>query len=112
MAGLARDRLFECNITRQIAGTIGVDVEPLNQFAEQRADGVGESEYRSDFPDLARNLTREACEELADARNYLVWRLDAHHRGLIDGPSEDVEQLQIGLRHVVLAFEAIRTIRR
>lgn len=104
-AHIARNRDFERRATREIAGALGVDIEALIAFAERRADHF-EGDYGHDFPDLSRNLEQEALDELADARNYVVWRLDAIHRGLCGG---DVEQLQIALKHVALAFAALRT---
>ena len=101
----SRDRQFERAATREIAGCLGMDIEPLIVFAERRADHF-EGDYGHDFPDLSRNLEQEALDELADARNYIVWRLDAIHRGLSGG---DVEQLQIALKHVALAFAALRS---
>jgi hypothetical protein len=101
---LVRNRDWERRCTREIAGALGVDIEPLIVFAERRADYF-EGEYGHDFPSLDRNLEQEALDELADARNYVVWKLEAIHRGLAAG---DVEQLQIALRHVALAFAALR----
>ena len=100
---VARDREFEQRAIREIAGCLGVDVEPLIAFAQHRAD-IGQAEYGHDFPDLARNLEHEALDELADAAIYVVWQLDAIHRGLHDG---DVERLQIVLKHVALAFAGL-----
>lgn len=103
-SSLARNREFERRATREIAGGLGVDIEPLIAYAERRAD-VCQEEYGHDFPDLKRNLEHEALDELADARNYIVWKLDAIHRERLTG---DVEQLQIALKHVALAFAALR----
>lgn len=102
-----RTRGFECEITRQVTEGIRVNVESLNLLAGQRADQA-EHDYGHDFPELGRPLEREALEELADARNYIVWRLDAIHRGL-DDQEWRVQHLQIALRHVALAFEEIRS---
>lgn len=101
---LARDREFERLCTRELAGGLGVDVGPLILFAERRADHFA-ADYGHDFPDLERDLEQEALDELADARNYVVWKLDAIRRELATG---DVEQLQLALKHVALAFEALR----
>ncbi len=101
---LARDREFEPRAIREIAGCLGVDLEPLIFYAGRRAD-AGQADYGRDFPDLSRNLEQEALDELADGTNYIVWRLDAIRRGLCGG---DVEQLQIALKHVALAFAALR----
>ena len=101
---ITRNRDFERRATREIGGTLGVNIEPLIVFAERRADYF-QADYGHDFPDLERNLEQEALDELADARNYIVWKLDAIHRDLCEG---DVEQLQIALKHVALAFAALR----
>lgn len=107
---VARDREFEAEAIRELAAGLGVNVEPLIRFARQRAD-AGERAYRHDFPDLTRDLEREGLEEGADWTNYIVWRLDAIRRDLVEGQEWKVEHLQAALRHVALAFEATRAAR-
>jgi hypothetical protein len=63
----ARDVEFERAWTRQAGESARVDVDELVAFAELRAGG----EIVWDLDD--RNFAREVLEELADARNYLVW---------------------------------------
>ncbi len=103
-----RDRGFERETTNRAATGLGIDVEALNRLAEARADGLGHEAYGRDFPDIGRDLRREAIEELLDARNYVVWLLDAMQRGWILAVNEDrTRHLQAALRHVILAFEEI-----
>jgi len=102
--GPRRDPQFECEITRYLLSGINVDPEPLNVFAGRRAD-IAKRDYGRDFPDLSRDLAKEACEELADARNYAVWWLDAFNRGLLpDSEHWKAEHVQAGLKHAALAF--------
>lgn len=63
---MLRDVTFELEAT--ITAARSVNVDHLNQFATLRADAGGA--YR---PAPERDLHREVLEELADARNYLVW---------------------------------------
>jgi hypothetical protein len=110
MSALQRNREFEDRATRELSRGLLVDVAALNAFAGRRAD-QGASDYRCDFPDPERDLEREVAEELADARNYLVWRLEQINRGLHDGHWK-VCHLQRALRCVVLAFEETSKARR
>lgn len=102
-----RNPAFERELTRQMGRGLRVDVEHLNRLAGQRACTLGAAEYGSGLPEVSRDLEREAIDEMADARNYLVWRLDQIHRGLVEDDGR-TEHLQIALRHVALAFEEIR----
>lgn len=68
MKGLERDRSFEQDATREYA--LGHDVERLISHAERRADTRGDIVWID-----PEQLIREVLEELADARNYLVWIL-------------------------------------
>src|SRR5581483_5124657 len=97
---------FEDEATRYIVSGTAVDPTPINALAGSRADRA-QQEYGHDFPSLERDLEREALEELADARNYIVWRLDAINRGLCGGAWR-VEHLQRALRNVVVAFDDVR----
>lgn len=99
-----RNRGFERELTERIVGFVA-DARALSVFAERRADRA-EDEYGQDFPALDRDLEREALEELADCRNYVVWRLDGIHRDLFEG-GERVEHLQNALRYVALAFNEV-----
>lgn len=108
--GPARDREFEVNAVRRVAGGLGVNVEPLIRLAQERAD-AGQQDYRHDFPDLTRDLELEGLEEGADWANYIVWRLDAIRRNMVEGQEWKVEHLQAALKHVALAFEATRAAR-
>lgn len=110
IAAPSRDRDFEATAIRRIAAGLGVNVEPLVRFACQRADAF-ESEYGHDFPDLNRDLEREGLEEAADWANYIVWRLDAIRRDMVEGQEWKVGHLQDALKHVALAFEATRAAR-
>jgi hypothetical protein len=107
MPGLpARDREFERQATRELCSGLSIDVEALIVYAERRADS-GEANYKRDFPDLSRNLRDEALQELADARNYIVWALDAIRRDL-DDEQWRTEPLQEALPLIAMAFEKVR----
>lgn len=99
---MERNRLFEREATREIASTLGASIDDLNMLAERRAD-----QYGDEFPDPTRNLELDALEELADCRNYLLWRIESIHRGVHDR-IDKVPHLQLALKHVALAFEAVR----
>lgn len=62
-----RDFAFERSWTEQAAASAGATSDRLIAFAELRA---GDGPVRDA---AARNFGREVVEELADARNYLVW---------------------------------------
>lgn len=98
-------------LAREIAGELGFSIEPLIVLAEQRAD-LGAREYGRDFPDPARDLEVDGCEEGADWANYLRWRLDGIRRGVFDEKDFNVGLLQLALKHVALAFEATRHAKR
>lgn len=66
-AASPRDIPFERDWTSWVAAAAGQDGTRLNGFAEQRA-GTRAVEGAAD-----RDFAVEALEELADARNYLVW---------------------------------------
>lgn len=102
---MERDRAFERRITREIGGALGVNTDPISRMAQRRAD-AGEHEYGHDFPPLDRDLIAETRDELADGCNYLVWELERLHRGL-DERTYRTPAVQIALRHVVWAFEAL-----
>jgi hypothetical protein len=103
---VARDKAFEATVVREMTRGIRVDPEPLIHLAQTRADRFAH-DYGRDFPDLTRNLEHEALEEIADAVNYVVWRLDAIRRG-VDLAEWKVAHLQIAVRHFALAFEELR----
>lgn len=55
---------------------------------------------------------RETAEELADARNYLLWGLDRLHARAMAGDPEvldDYERRLRALSHVVAAWHALHT---
>lgn len=107
---LRRDVTFEREMTRTRANGLKIDPEPLNIYAEARA-GRGAVDYGTDFPGSSRCLFTEALQELADARNYIVWQLDVIRRsddGHDDGQWR-VEPLQRALASVALAFEDVRS---
>ena len=67
---LVRNIPLERALTKDAAATVRAPAARLNDFADRRAKPGPVS--------LAdgRDLELEAAEELADARNYLVWRLE------------------------------------
>lgn len=100
----ARDLEFERDWTRQAGESIHVDVDDLIRFAESRAGGVPVRQLQT------RDFTREVLEELADARNYLVWRAQQElGRAVPDG--EVVGEVARALQSVAVAFAAASLLR-
>jgi alkylation response protein AidB-like acyl-CoA dehydrogenase len=100
--GQPRDVMFERRWTALAAASARIDDDRLSSFAEQRA---GDAPVR----DLeTRNFAREVLEELADARNYLVWW--SQQVTALDDSSEltgeIIEQLGQSLASVATAFGA------
>jgi hypothetical protein len=94
-----RDIEFERFWTRQAAEAVKAEADELIRFAESRA-GIRPVE------DLAgRDFTRELLEELADARNYCVWRAQQE---LSKSEPEGAVTAEVGrtLEATVLAFAA------
>lgn len=106
---IRRDREWEAQATREMTRGLALDPEPLIAFATRRADSA-QQEYGCDFPNLDRDLGLETADELADARNYVVWWLDAIRRDLAEG-GDRVVHLQRALRHIALAFDEVRSAR-
>lgn len=102
-----RDIAAECAMTKEIAT---VDVTALNRMATERA-AQGALNYGTGAPELSRDLERDALEELADCRNYLVWRLDQIQRGIRDDMLWAVPNLQLALRSTAIAFDALDGLR-
>jgi hypothetical protein len=100
--GPPRDIAFERRWTSLAASTVHADGARLSDFAEARAG-------RDPVHDLAnRNFARETLEELADARNYLVWWLE--QLATAPGPPDELageisEALGMALAAVASAFE-------
>lgn len=92
-----RDRHFEQDATREYAQ--GLDVEHLIAYAERRADVRGDFVW-IEVEDLHRNI----LEELADARNYLIWLMLAIQRYDLD---IDPEPLCRALAALIQAWKAL-----
>jgi hypothetical protein len=94
-----RDLDFERSWTRQAGEAVKAESAELIRFAEARAGG-------RPVKDLAgRDFTRELLEELADARNYCVWRAQQE----LAKPQPDGEVVAAvgrALEATVLAFAA------
>lgn len=88
---------FERTATEQYAH--GMDVDELIRFSQARADAHGPTR-----PARPQGLRREVLEELADARNYLVWWLQAIHHDEIEG---DPDAIGRSLAAVAVAWEAL-----
>lgn len=105
MNAVPRDLAFERRWTTDAAQLLNVSprsVGALVAFAEARAREGGVT----GFP--ARDLAREGLEELADARNYIVWRLRELYLPGKDGVDmEVVTPLSVSLAHVVAAHERL-----
>ena len=75
----------------------------LSDFADHRALPGGVR--------LALDWRREAMEELADCRNYIVWGIEGHWEGYLDGDPDASKQVALGLTalsSVVRAWDALR----
>lgn len=97
-----RNIQFERDITHHCARGV-VDPAELIEHAEARAGGHLSSEYVTD-PMLVRTDVDEihdASEELADARNRLVWWLEHN----LNDPT--VHFKQNALRHIILAYQQL-----
>lgn len=101
--GGARDMEFERRWTREAGHAVRADVGDLMVFAELRAVGPIRNP-------LDRDFTREALEEFADARNYLVWR--AQQELAKPSPEGAVTSLIAdALGHVCAGFAAVTRLR-
>lgn len=91
---------LERRLTLNAAVRAGVRWVVLTHFAEQRAKPGPVVEPPG------RDLALEALEELADARNYLVWRAVSELRR--PAPDGDVGVLvQDALTHLAAAFDVV-----
>jgi hypothetical protein len=100
--GPPRDIGFERRWTALAASTVHADGTRLSDFAEARAG-------RGPVRDIStRNFAREVLEELADARNYLVWWIE--QLATAPGPPDELageisEALGQALAATALAYE-------
>lgn len=100
MSDLRRSLEFERGVTEQAARG-AVDPSRLIQHAEQRIQ-LHSGGYTRDPMRVApgRDLLRDAREELADARNYVLWAMQERLE------DEDLcHELLIGLRFIALAYD-------
>jgi hypothetical protein len=92
------------HVTADDWGNLTGDDGGLSAFADARAMPGG---VRADFdPD------RETFEELADARNYLVWGIERDYAAFLRGESEATaryERRMRALRALVVAWWELRT---
>lgn len=80
---------------QEIATGLGLDATALNAFANARAH---------DGPVLLdRSLRHEFLEEVADGRNYLVWRVLGELEGQ-EGTGDQILRYQRALGHVIAAW--------
>lgn len=97
-----RDISFERRWTTLAASTVHADGSRLSDFAEARSG-------RDPVREIAtRNFARETLEELADARNYIVWWIE--QLATAGGPDDELsgeisEALGMALAAVASAFE-------
>ena len=87
--------------TRQAGQVIGRDVEDLIAVSELRA-GTGPV---SGLP--RRSLIREGYEEMADARNYIVWRIKQEY-DMGDPDGTRIAHLLNALQGIILAWDELR----
>ena len=99
---LYRSMEFERGVTEQAAKGV-VDPSGLIEHAEIRARSLS-GEYVSDPMLIAagRDRRRDVREELADARNHLLWDTQAH----LEDEDRAHENL-IALRHICLAYSLL-----
>ena len=96
---LIRSLEFERGVTQQAAKGV-VDPSRLIEHAEIRARTLS-GEYVCDPMHIAvgRDRRRDVREELADARNHLLWDMQAH---LED--EDRSERSLLALRHIAYAY--------
>lgn len=97
-----RNLKFERDITHHCARGVA-DPSELIEHAEARAGGRLSGEYVTDPMLVAtdRDRSHDVLEELADARNHLVWWLEHN----LDEPT--VRYKQAALRHIILAYQQL-----
>lgn len=101
---MVRDVVFGGEWTRSAASAVNAPVEDLIRFADTRAkDGPVKG-----LP--GRDLIREGLEELADARNYVVWEAQRQYEGH-KPDSGVIEHLGTALGYVAAAFAELRAAR-
>lgn len=97
-----RDTELERKLTDEAAASVAASADHLNDFAEHRAgtDPVHDPAHR--------DFGLEAAEELADARNYVVWWLDQPQ------PYGDMvtDELRNALAAITVAYEHVDLARR
>jgi hypothetical protein len=96
-----RDIALEREWTKQAAASVNATSDRLIAFAEARA---GQAPVRERD---TRNFGREVLEELADARNYLVWWVEqiARLHSSDDLAGEITEAVGQTLAAVAIAYE-------
>jgi hypothetical protein len=96
-----RNLEFERDITQHCAKGV-CDPSDLIEHAESRAQRLS-GEYVTDPMLVARHRDRplDVREELADARNHLVWWLEDH----LDDPT--LNHKQEALRLIILAYQLL-----
>jgi len=100
-----RDRGLEGDLTTVAAQSAGRDGRGLSLFADRRAEP---GPVRMD----GRDLMHEAAEELADCRNYLVWRAQEMYPGFLAGDAQacgEYDRAMRTLAAVVVAFDEMHT---
>lgn len=106
MARLALERLPELERmdTAAAAGLVALPAPlDLDDFADSRTRPGPVDMGPEASP---RDLIREALEELADCRNYLVWRIQQLRTE--NGGTFEVFRVQAALAVVVLAWRAVK----
>ena len=95
-----RDVASEREITREAARGV-VDPEPLIAFSEVRISEHSHQYVKDSMLVSLRNHIREATEEAADLRNYLVWFIQENEG------TEDAHDAFLALRHLLLAYDLL-----
>jgi hypothetical protein len=78
-----------------------VDAEPLIAFAETRINEHSRQYVENSMLVSLRNHIREALEEAADLRNYLVWFIQENEG------TEEAHDAFLALRHLLLAYDLL-----
>lgn len=102
-----RDPLLERQLTRMAHQSAGVAV-PMDERAPTGLDVYAERRTHPGPLRLPRVWMTEAAEELADARNYLVWEAISHYPGYHAGDLEACARFEHAMRTLAAVTVAWR----
>ena len=102
-----RDVALERQLTRMAHQAAGVAV-PMDEREPTHLDAYADYRAQPGGVRVPRQFIQEAREELADARNYLVWEACAHHAGYMAGDPESCARFEHAMRVLGKVCEAWR----